>query len=179
MVSVLNVPGHGVQLAGQQFSTVPQFAREVGVALQACLKDHKPGSLVYRSTVTMRTNFVKVPTQDSTPHIPPHSTFSCFTVWFEVVEESERLPLSPSLPLLSLPPPPSLSPSLPPSPSPPPSLCLQLMAEYFPWFHLDGFEGDTNKEEGEKEKQSEDYKGEEGGVRREDEKKLKALELNW
>ena len=51
------------------------------------------------------------------------STFSCFTVWFEVVEESERLPLSPSLPLLSLPLPP-LSPSLPPSPSPPPSLSL-------------------------------------------------------
>ena len=158
MVSALNVPGHGVQPAGQQFSTVPQFAWEVGMALQACLKDHKPGSLVYRSTVTMRTNFVKVPTQDSTPHIPPHSTFSCFTVWFEVVEESERLPLPHSLSLT-------------------PSLCLQLMAQYFPWFH--GFEGDTNKEEGEKEKQSEEYKGEEGGVRREDEKKLKAPELNW
>ena len=70
MVSALNVPGHRVQPASQQFSTVPQFAREVGVALQACLKDHKPGSLVYRSTVTMRNNFVKVPTQDNTP---PHS----------------------------------------------------------------------------------------------------------
>ena len=63
MVSALNVAGHRVQPGGdsQQFSTVPQFAREVGVALQACLKDHKPGSLVYRSTVTMRANFVKVP----------------------------------------------------------------------------------------------------------------------
>ena len=65
MVSALNVPGHRVQPASQQFSTVPQFAREVGVALQACLKDHKPGSLVYHSTVTMRNNFVKVPTQDT------------------------------------------------------------------------------------------------------------------
>ena len=50
------------------------------------------------------------------------------------------------------------------------------MAQYFPWFQLDGFEGrgDTNKVEGEK--QSEEYKSEEGGVRRE---KLKAPELNW
>ena len=63
MLSALNVPGHGVQPGGdnQLFSTVPQFAMEVGMALQACLKDHKPGSLVYRSTVTMRANFVKVP----------------------------------------------------------------------------------------------------------------------
>ena len=37
------------------------------MALQACLKDHKPGSLVYRSTVTMKNKFVKVLTQDSTP----------------------------------------------------------------------------------------------------------------
>ena len=65
MVSALNVAGHRVQPVSQQFSTVLQFAREVGVARQACLKDHKPGSLVYHSTVTMRNNFVKVPTQDT------------------------------------------------------------------------------------------------------------------
>ena len=85
MVSALNVPGHRVQPASKQFSTVPQFAREVGVALQACLKDHKPGSLVYRSTVTMRNNFVKVPAQDST-----HSLCSwvlLHVLLFEVVEE--------------------------------------------------------------------------------------------
>ena len=54
------------------------------------------------------------------------------------------------------------------------------MGQYFPWFQLDEFEGrgDTNKEEGEKEKQSEEYKSEEG-VRREEEKKLKTPELNW
>ena len=34
----------------------------------------------------MRNNFVKVPIQDSTPRIPPHS--HAFTLWFEVVEES-------------------------------------------------------------------------------------------
>ena len=76
MMSALNVAGHRVEPAGQQFSTVPQFAREVGVALQACLKDHKPGSLVYRSTVTMRNNFVKVPTQDSAHS--PHSQVLIF-----------------------------------------------------------------------------------------------------
>ena len=41
MVSALNIAGHRVEPASQQFSTVPQFAREVGVALQACLKDHQ------------------------------------------------------------------------------------------------------------------------------------------
>ena len=67
--------------------------------------------------------------------------------------------------------------SLPPSLSPSP---LQLMVEYFPWFQLDGFEGrgGTNKEEGEEEKQNEEYKSEKEGVGRE-EKKLKAPELNW
>ena len=56
-------------------------------------------------------------------------------------------------------------------------LSLQLMAQYFPWFQLDGFEerGDKKKE-GEIEQQG---KNEEGGVRRENEKKLKAPELNW
>ena len=78
MVSALNVPGHRVEPASQQFSTVPQFAREVGMARQACLKDHQPGSLVYRSTVTMRNNFVKVPTQDSTHSIFLSSQFLLF-----------------------------------------------------------------------------------------------------
>ena len=85
MVSALNVPGHRVQPASQQFSTVPQFAREVGVALQACLKDHKPGSLVYRSTVTMRNNFVKVPTQDST-----HSSHSRVLILTSVLARPPR-----------------------------------------------------------------------------------------
>ena len=76
MVSALNVAGHRVEPASLQFSTVPQFAREVGVARQACLKDHKPGSLVYHSTVTMRNSFVKVPTQDSTHS--PHSQVLMF-----------------------------------------------------------------------------------------------------
>ena len=80
MVSALYVAGHRVQPASQQFSTVPQFAREVGVALQACLKDHKPGSLVYRSTVTMRNNFVKVPTQDGT-----HSPHSQVLIFYSLV----------------------------------------------------------------------------------------------
>ena len=66
MVSALNVAGHRVEPASLQFSTVPQFATEVGVALQACLKDHKPGSLVYAPPSSLRNKFVKVPTQDST-----------------------------------------------------------------------------------------------------------------
>ena len=52
------------------------------------------------------------------------------------------------------------------------------MAQYFPWFQLDGFDerGDKSKES---EQQGGEYRSEEGGVRREDEKKLKAPELNW
>ena len=51
------------------------------------------------------------------------------------------------------------------------------MAQYFPWFQLDGFEerGDKKKEGGSEQQ----GKSEEGGVRRENEKKLKAPELNW
>ena len=65
MVSVLTNSGHNVRvlqpsLGTQQFSSVLLFVREVGTMLGVCLRDHKPGSFLYKSALTTKNNFIKV-----------------------------------------------------------------------------------------------------------------------